>query len=134
MLTGFMFGANLTSVLLYADQVRAWLTVFDTKDATPEQVAADTERRREEETQHLVTQQAKKVRYTTSLITHPLVSLGIHRLSLFLAGTLPCTSREEACYKPTGSKRQRTKEQPGEAVASAPSQVGEARAERSASH
>jgi len=59
-----MFGADLTSCLLYADQARAHLTVFETGDATPEQVAAYAERRQEEERQHLVTQKAKKVRYT----------------------------------------------------------------------
>jgi len=63
MLTSFIFGADLTSFLLYTDQVRARLTIFETRDATPEQVATDAECRREEEGQHLVTQQAKKLRY-----------------------------------------------------------------------
>ena len=39
--------------------------VFETEDATPEQVAVDTERRREEERQRLVNQQAKKVCFRT---------------------------------------------------------------------
>jgi len=42
-------------------QARATLTVFETGDATPEQVVAETERRREEERWCLVIQQAKKV-------------------------------------------------------------------------
>jgi len=65
MLTSFMFGADLTSFLLYAYQARARQTVFETGDTTPEQMVADAERRREEERQRLVTQQAKKVRYMT---------------------------------------------------------------------
>jgi len=56
-----MFGADLTSCLFYIDQARARLTVFETGDATPEQVAAAAERKREEERQLLVAQQAKKV-------------------------------------------------------------------------
>jgi len=60
-----MFGADLTPFLLYADQTRVRLTAFETEDATPEQVATNAERRREEERQRLVTQQAKKVRYMT---------------------------------------------------------------------
>jgi len=56
-----MFGADLTSLLFYIDQARARLTVFEARDATSEQVAIDAERRREEERQRLVTQQAKKV-------------------------------------------------------------------------
>ena len=39
--------------------------VFETGDATLEQVAADTERRREEERQRLVNQQAKNVHFRT---------------------------------------------------------------------
>jgi len=65
MLTSFMFGTDQTFCLLYADQARARLTVFETRDATPEQVAANAEHKREEERQHLVTQHAKKVQYTT---------------------------------------------------------------------
>ena len=42
MLTIFMFGADLTSFLLYADQARARLTVFETGDATLEQVQPTT--------------------------------------------------------------------------------------------
>jgi len=61
MLTSFMFGAGLTSFMLYADQAWARLTIFETEDSTPEQVAANAKRRWEEERQHLVTQQAKKV-------------------------------------------------------------------------
>jgi len=56
-----MFGADLTSYWFHVDQVRARLTVFESGDATPEQVAAAAERRREEERQLLVAQQAKKV-------------------------------------------------------------------------
>ena len=47
--------------MFYAEQARAMLSVFETEDATPEQVAVDTERRREEERQRLVTQKAKKI-------------------------------------------------------------------------
>jgi len=39
--------------------------VFKTSDATPKQVAADAERHREEERQHLVNQQTKKVHFRT---------------------------------------------------------------------
>jgi len=60
-----MFSADLTSLLLYADQAGARLTDFETLDATPNEVTTDAERRREEERQRLVTQQGKKVRYTT---------------------------------------------------------------------
>ena len=61
MLFNCIFGADLTSLLFHADQARSRLTVFETEDVTPEQVATDVERRREEERQCLVTQQAKKV-------------------------------------------------------------------------
>ena len=61
MLFNFMFGADLTSLLFHADQARSRLTVFETVDATPEQVATNAKLRREEERQCLVTQQAKKV-------------------------------------------------------------------------
>jgi len=59
-----MFGANLTSCLFYADQARARLTIFETGDAIPEQVAAAAEHKQKEERQLLVAQQAKKVWYT----------------------------------------------------------------------
>jgi len=49
MLINFMFGADLTSLLFYAEQARARLTVFKTEDATPEQVVSGTEHWREEE-------------------------------------------------------------------------------------
>ena len=56
-----MFGADLTSCLFYANEARVRLTVFETRDATPKQVAATAERKQEEERQLLVAQQAKKV-------------------------------------------------------------------------
>ena len=43
MLITFMFGTDLSSVLFHAEQARVRLTVFETEDATPEQVAADIE-------------------------------------------------------------------------------------------
>jgi len=57
------FGSNLTSFLFYAEQARVRLTVFEAGEATPEQVAADAECRREEERQRLLNQQAKKVHF-----------------------------------------------------------------------
>ncbi|KAJ8449495.1 hypothetical protein Cgig2_002292 [Carnegiea gigantea] len=92
-----------------SNQARARLTVFETGDTTPEQVAADIEHRREEERQQLITQQAKKAPSLVSRGKRPAVSLPVR-------------------------KKLRTEEQPGKAVASAPSQVGEARAERLAPH
>jgi len=68
MLIPFMFGADLTSLLFHAKQVRARLTVLKTRDATAEQVAIDAECRREEERQRLVTQQAKNVQSITLFI------------------------------------------------------------------
>ena len=44
-----MLSADLTSDLFYADQARAQLTIFEIGDASPEQVAAATKRKREEE-------------------------------------------------------------------------------------
>jgi len=67
-----LFGADLTSYLFYADQATAQLTIFETGDATPEQVAAAAEHKRKEERQLLVAQQAKKVRYTTLFAFPPL--------------------------------------------------------------
>ena len=79
MLTIFMLGANMTSPLFYADQVRARLTVFETRDATLELVATDPKRQQEEDRQHLVTQQAKKVQCITLFVPTPfLVTLRFH--------------------------------------------------------
>jgi len=47
--------------LFYAEQAREKLTIFETRDAAPKQVAAEAESRREEERRRLVNQQAKKV-------------------------------------------------------------------------
>jgi len=127
-----MFVADLASFLLYADQARARLIVFKTRDVTPKQVVAVAERWRKEERQRLVTQQAKKVRCTTWFVHTPLlVALGLYRRSLFPAGTLPRTPWEEACRNLAGSEAAVDR---GLVMAFAPSQVGEARAERSVLH
>ncbi|KAJ8442187.1 hypothetical protein Cgig2_005127 [Carnegiea gigantea] len=91
------------------NQARARLTIFETGDATPEQVATDAERRREEERQLLIAEQAKKAPSLMPRRKRPDVSMAIR-------------------------KKQRTEGQPGQTGASAPSQVGEARADRPAAH
>jgi len=73
-----MFGADLISPFFYAEQARARLTVFETGDATPEQVAGDAKRGREEERQLLVTQQAKKVQFITLFVPLFLVIPGFY--------------------------------------------------------
>ena len=49
MLVMFMFGADLSFISFYVEQARENLTVFETGDAIPEQVAADAEHQREDE-------------------------------------------------------------------------------------
>ncbi|KAJ8429329.1 hypothetical protein Cgig2_026559 [Carnegiea gigantea] len=97
------------SLVIGSNQARVRLTVFETEDATLEQVAANVECKREEERQRLVTQQAKKEPSLIPRGKRPAVSLPVR-------------------------KKQKIEEQPGEAMASAPSQVGEARAERLTPH
>ncbi|KAJ8442013.1 LOW QUALITY PROTEIN: hypothetical protein Cgig2_033777 [Carnegiea gigantea] len=90
-------------------QTRAGLTVFEIEDTTPKQVAADAERRRQEERQLLDAQQAKKAPSLIPRGKRPHVSLPVR-------------------------KKQRIEGEPGEVGTSAPSQVGEARADRPAGH
>ncbi|KAJ8438015.1 LOW QUALITY PROTEIN: hypothetical protein Cgig2_029996 [Carnegiea gigantea] len=90
-----------------SEQARARLTVFETGDATPEQVAADAERCREEERQRLINQQAKKAPPLVLRGKKPTISLPVR-------------------------KRPRTEGRSDETAASAPTCPGEAGAEWSA--
>ena len=70
------------------------MTVFETGDATPEQVAADAERCREEERQRLVNQQAKKVRFRTLFPPlSVLTPIGDNLIKPLSAGAPSSTSR-----------------------------------------
>ena len=76
--------------------MRAQLTIFETGDATLEQVAVAADHKRKEESQLLVAQQTKKVRCATLFAFLPLNFSWDKDLKLFLAGPLPCTLQEEA--------------------------------------
>ncbi|KAJ8419891.1 hypothetical protein Cgig2_017701 [Carnegiea gigantea] len=78
----FLAAAGLLILKNYTkDQARARLTVFETGDATLQQVAVNAKRRREVERQRLVTQQAKR-RQAPSLVPcrkKPVVSLSVQK-------------------------------------------------------
>jgi len=124
-----MFGADLTSCLFHADQARAQLTVFETRDATPEEMAAASEHKREEERQLLVAQHAKKVRNLTFTRLSSQFFLK-SEIKLLLAGAPLIPRGKRLTVSLPVRKKQRIGEQPNKTGASAPSPVREERTGR----
>jgi len=123
----FMCGVDLTSCLFLADQVRAQLTVFETGDTTPEQVAVAAEHKREEERQLLVAQHAKKVWYMT-LTRFPSLGFSLRlRLNSFLQEPSLVPHGKSLAVSLSVRKKQRTEEQPNKMGASAPSPMRDER-------